>query len=197
MTCLLYTGRAGCTSAWFPPLSPFSRVRLPRVFPEKDFAGWSAGSFSRTAIIEHNVRPECARSWSRLQIIRLVEWTLSETSITRTSETQSDQPASCACLEEVSVFTVVSALRESTVLHHFVQCFEFIVIKSSQVFCFTHWRSISVLYGVCVSEEIDSFPVETGSALQSGMWRFVKEAQSLSPGDYSSVIRSLKRSNHT
>jgi len=40
-----------------------------------------------------------------------------------------------------------------------------------KVFCFTHWRSISALYGVCVSEEIDSFPVETGSALQSGMWR--------------------------
>ena len=32
---------------------------------------------------------------------------------------------------------------------------------------------------VCVSQAIDLFPVETGSALQSGMLRFVREAASI------------------
>ena len=66
LICLLYTVRAGCTSVWFPPLSSFSRARFPRVLSEKNFAGWSAVSFSRTAIVEQNVQPECARSLSRL-----------------------------------------------------------------------------------------------------------------------------------
>ena len=52
-----------------------------------------------------------------------------------------------------------------------------------------------MLSDACVSQEIDSFPVETGNALQSGMLRFVEKAKGSSPGEYSRVFRSLKSSN--
>ena len=54
-----------------------------------------------------------------------------------------------------------------------------------------------MLFDVCVSQEIDSFPVETANALQSGMLRFVIKAKGSSPREYSSVFRSLKSSNFT
>ena len=120
------------------------------------------------------------------------------------------QPTNSARLKEVLFFTVMSPLRELTMIdwhlsHILLSLFwysitlsnEFIVIESFQVFCFTHWRSISVLSVVCVSQEIDLFPVETGNALQSGMLRFVEKAKGSLSGEYSRVLRSLKCTNFT